>query len=253
MKKRAAKKPAIKKNHKSKSLLKYLIWALLLIALLLGIFFVFGFKNVGEVSKERPLLAEGEINPTTGMPLELEKLKNITEKLTDEEKRNEYLKQEWGKILAKNKYIGPIHNFFVKNPLIFTILFNEPYNFSLKFICIIILWIFFLAIGFSFAKALGIKSFSLSFLAGIVFAIFFAQITIIGAAVDFTLSLIFSKEQWWMRLILGAVAFFAIVILYYLSSATSQAIEKARKKRKEQEGEENLEKLERVERGAGLS
>ena len=55
-----------------------------------------------------PIPGMGNINPETGLPEDLEKLKDTGEKLTDKEQRSQFLKDAQGKLLKENKYTGPI-------------------------------------------------------------------------------------------------------------------------------------------------
>ena len=57
---------------------------------------------------------------------------------TPEGFRDKYLSQKWSELIAKNKYLGPTHNFFLAHPLIFTILFGDPYAISLTFLIILL-------------------------------------------------------------------------------------------------------------------
>ena len=53
---------------------------------------------------------------------------------TDPEKiKQEYLTQQWTKIISENKLFGPIHKFFTKIPWFFDIFLAYPYEFSLAF------------------------------------------------------------------------------------------------------------------------
>src|SRR3989344_1302950 len=61
-----------------------------------------------------------------------------------EQLRQNFLKQQWTEIISKNKVLGPLHNFFVNNTIIFQILFAHTYELSLTLFGIIILWFFFM-------------------------------------------------------------------------------------------------------------
>src|SRR3990167_7951978 len=82
---------------------------------------------------------------------------------------NTYLKGEWGKIIASKPIIGPIHNFFVNNPKVFQVLFNEPYEFSLHFLIVFIFWLLCISLTYDALRYTGLKQ--LSILAGFLVAI----------------------------------------------------------------------------------
>ena len=94
-----------------------------------------------------------EINPDTGLPRTFESFKKISSNLSDEEKRKEYLKQEWTKILAENKFFSPVlfytdqfFSFF--NPL-WKIIFGMEFSWSWMFILSLVLWIFLIIIAYN--------------------------------------------------------------------------------------------------------
>jgi len=91
-----------------------------------------------------------EINPDTGLPRTFESFKKISSNLSDEEKRKEYLKQEWTKILAENKFFSPVLFYTEKffsffNPL-WRIIFGTEFSWSWLFILSLIFWIFLIII-----------------------------------------------------------------------------------------------------------
>ena len=148
------------------------IFALVIIVLLAGVY------NVSAVDSA----------VTDAIGVNSESLDNIPR--TQEEagdKASNYLKQEWNKLLTNNKFVGPIHNWSISHPLFFQILFNEPYSFSLVFIWIVILWIFF---AFNVSKVIN-ASLNIGSLLGIGLgigtSIVLAHIGVIGGIVKFAL------------------------------------------------------------------
>lgn len=74
-----------------------------------------------------------QIDPGSGLPTQVKQVQDIYENnLSSTEQAGNYLKQEWGKILDKSPFIGPIIRFYNDNiapiidPVIFFILKVEP-------------------------------------------------------------------------------------------------------------------------------
>lgn len=161
-----------------------------------------------------------------------------------EQIKSRYLQQEWGKIISKNKVLGPIHNFFISNPLLFQILFKEPYALSLVFFCTFILWLY-LTIGISdIMKKSGLIKSGISLIVGIASTIITAQLGIIKWIVNSALYIIFAREAWWIRLIIWIAIIVLLVIIYYVKNLLAQQLklmkkseEKSELKQKTQESE----------------
>lgn len=151
-----------------------------------------------------------------------------------------YLQKEWTKIVAKNKYIGPMHNFFLNHQTAFIILFNEKYEFSLTFICIFVLWIFFAVLCGRLINAFGLLKMGLGWVVGVLCSVILAQIGLTKIITTSILTLIYARDLWWMRALLWATITIVLMIIFYLDQAVSQAIEQSKKKGKEQELEEEV-------------
>jgi hypothetical protein len=161
----------------------------------------------------------------------------------------EYLKQEWNKILQNSTSFGPTHRFLLAHPIFFTVIFNEPYSFSLTFICIVLLWVFIL---FCSVKLFSLMEWAKGFLlwaSGILFSIGLAHIGLIRAIVNFALSLIYSKDMWWYRALLWIAVIMFFGIVYYFDIFLRNRIRKSMKKRNERNIKERVEELEEAEMG----
>jgi len=207
---------------KETKILISLIAAVFLLILVLA--FVFNFVKAQEPAM--PTLPGG-ITP--------EKIEEIGQKIqTPEEAANEtkeYLKREWAKIIAKHPVINKIHIFFKEHPLVFTILFNIEYEISWKFICIVLLWFYIMAITADIVSGLT-KGF-LSIVIGIGMAIILAQVGAISGLVGFILNLLFAQKLWWVRLILGVVIILILTLAFYLFDIISKYLQEAKKKARE--------------------
>ncbi|MBM3232944.1 hypothetical protein FJZ18_02130 [Candidatus Pacearchaeota archaeon] len=163
--------------------------------------------------------------------------------------RDKYLPQEWSEILSKNKFIGPVHNTFVANPLIFRIVFGDPYSLSLVFLIIIILWVFIGVKSGQLFEASGILKGAPSIIAGFVFSILLAQTTIIRNISKITLDLVFKAENWALQLIIALLFFVVLFIISYIMSISEKALKERRKAKKEQKLDEKTEEIEALEKG----
>lgn len=186
----------------------------------------------------------------------VEKLQNITEKLTDEETREEYLKQEWQKILKENKVVAAIDSFCTKYSIFFRIVFGMPYSLSLTLVFVIVLWLFIaLTISDITRKGLGFLE-GLSYILGIVAAVVLAQLQILRRFSAFLVELIISREAFWARFIVFMIIIAILILLYYFKGGLSQALEQRRKKLKEEETEQKQKEIkkftENLEKGVGI-
>jgi len=145
-----------------------------------------------------------------------------------------YLKQEWQKIVAKNPYIGPVHNFLLSHQSYITILFNVQYEFSLTFICIFILWCYIWFLSSDYISSFETLKLGLPWLAGLGVAVLFAQLGIIKFIVDAFLNLIFARSAWWARTLI----WIAIIVIFFLIAYGEQLSVKARAKAKKEQAEQ---------------
>ncbi|MEK6825904.1 MAG: hypothetical protein AABY00_03900, partial [Nanoarchaeota archaeon] len=153
-----------------------------------------------------------------------------------QEFKDKYLSEEWSELVSKNKYLGPIHNTFLKNQAIFKILFGDPYALSLTFLIILILWIFISVKAGQLIQASGILDGITATLAGFIFSILLAQTTLLRTLAKLSLDIITSSANWWIRLI---VAIFIIVMLFIVSYLVS-LIRKSLKDNRATKREEKL-------------
>jgi hypothetical protein len=166
------------------------------------------------------------------------------EKLNPEDIQRTYLQQEWSKIAANNSVIGPVHRFFVAHPLVFRVIFKEPYSFSLTFILVLIMWFL---VAFNIKKIVAsaqilVKQKWAAWLMGIAFAVILAQSGVYTAIANFILNLILAKENFWIRVILWVVFCAAVILIYYLGDMVSKQLKASReakeKAKTEQAGKE---------------
>ncbi|MEK6872928.1 MAG: hypothetical protein AABW90_02870 [Nanoarchaeota archaeon] len=104
-------------------------------------------KGVSEIPGGKISGSLGEINPNTGLPVKFSEFKEKADEFRYREQNQSYLKKEWTKILAGNKFFGPFlfytDKFFsIFNPLwkaVFKIDFSWSWAFFLSFLFWIVL------------------------------------------------------------------------------------------------------------------
>ena len=229
------------------------IFALVLFSLLILNLFIISVK--AEVSAPSiPSLPGigGNINPDTGLPIELEKIQEIGKNLTSKEISSNYLKQEWNKILLDNKYISSMDSFFTKISIIFRILFGIPYSLTLTLFFVIILWFaIFLSLPGIIENSTSLSS-GVSWLISLGITIILAQIQVLNRIIVFLIKFISYPENSWLRLLVGILIFVGIIIFYYIEKYLSKYLEKKKKQKIENKTKQTQKKIEKFSEGAGI-
>jgi len=155
------------------------------------------------------------------------------------------LKERWNKLIGNIPLIGPVHNFLKNNPLVFKIIFNEPYDFSYKFLFILIFWIVvakfvgkIIAVYLEFGK--GSAAYGLGALTSIVLC----QVGVIGGIVTWVLNLMGFLNSWWGQLIIGIIFIMLLAAFFYFAEPIAKYLEEKKKKAKTKKTEEKVEEQE---------
>ncbi len=193
---------------------KSLILLISILSLLLLNLFTISFTTAQEALPPIPGLS-GEIDEDTGLPSEFTKFKELGNQLSEEEKRKEYLKQEWTKILAEKKVIGPVlfytnkfFNFF--NPL-WKYTFGLEFSFSWAFFFSIIIWITLIVLIYSPAKAFINANPFFPLIASIIIASLAGSTGIISKTIDLLTTIL--KNLWLVGL--SIIITGVILFIYY--------------------------------------
>jgi len=207
------------------------------IFLLLIFFLSFAAVSLNFVAAQQD---PGDVSQVLGDEFNISKDKIPTD---PEDIRQLYLKLRWTEVIENNKIIGPINKFFTKIQIVFEILIAHKYEMSLTFFLIFILW-FLIAFQASkmiesYGRVKGWKALAM----GLVIAAILAQIRIIKIVATTILDLIFKQENWWIRLIIGIVAFGVVAAVYVLSRMVGQRLKKKHKQRVEEESEQKLKEV----------
>lgn len=212
---------------------------ILFFVLILGIFIIrviaqedFGGERDGSVSGAL------EINPETGLPYEVDKTKDIGEKLKDEEQR-EFLRKEWSEKIEQSFIFEKIQ---AVNP-VFKIILGMEFSLSWLFVLTLVLWIFFVVYAF---RILGIFSLIAGWLK------FVILIGLIGLNSWFVVTAWISEwiinqislmSSWWMQLIGALVVIVALVVACVFSKSFENLFKRVKERQEKTAEELNREKL----------
>jgi len=181
-------------------------------------------------------VAEVQAQQAPELPGGVEKIVEATEKLSDAETRSEYLKQEWLKILKKYTFFSAIDNFFKKNSIVFSIIFNVPYSFSLTLFFIIAFWFIFVLGGAQLIKYISkIESSIGPIIIGILLAIILAHVNLFYVISKFFIWLLFLKKEWYWEILIFFIEVIVIIIIISLIIIFSKAQKQAKKEKEKKE------------------
>lgn len=185
----------------------------------------------------------GNVNPEN-----LEKFSNVITDVTAEN-ATDYLKKEWGKILAKSPYTAPIYNLYVNKIApatdpVFKIIIGLPASLSWLFILTLIIWISILIFIFRLSDLFPLFSGTTKFLVflgiSIVFTVTYLSkkfaILIVAGITKF-------NSTWYLQLLAVGLVIIFFVTFAIFSKAISQYIKQLEEKRKKDEEEEHRREL----------
>lgn len=210
--------------------MKRVAFTFLLFSILILPIFVSAQQNPGDLSE---VLGENFNVSPDKIPTTTEDFGQIQQK---------YLLQEWTKVVEKNKFLGPIHKFFMneKTQWFFKIVFARNYEISQEFFLTVVIWAL---IFISLTKL--VESFTL-LKKWIVLAIAFigaaiwAQIRIIALIVKAFTEILSSQQSVWTKIISWVFFLGFLVFIYFVMRIISQD---AKKKKEENEKRELRQKL----------
>lgn len=192
--------------------------------------------------------------PNTGgsdsaLPPELEKVKGIGENLTDSEIRSQYLKQEWGKILANNKIIGPIIKSYEKiapvtDPVFKYIIGITP-SLTWLFILTLTIWICLTIYIFRFLELFSIVSKPTQYLIFIATMIGISFTKISLKLAEYIIEKLSLFTVWWMQLIGMGIAMGIFILASVFSKQLKEFFKKAKERRAKMKEEANRMELEK--------
>lgn len=154
--------------------------------------------------------------------------------------RNDYLTKEWSAVIAATPFIGPVHSFFLQQTLFFKLVFNTPYEFSLTFFCIVLLWLF---VAYHAAKASAASGFiprGGNIALGLCVTLLLAQLSLYNSLASASLSLLRSPENWVARIVISILLISLFVLAWYGSSFFEAYLKKRKKAAQEAKLQQNV-------------
>ncbi len=179
----------------------------------------------------------------------LEDKKEQLETLTDEDIRTDYLKTEWGKILAKKPIIGPMSAFYEKQKIavlvdpIIKLLTGMETSVTWVFFLGLLLWATLLIVVYRSIRYAGDYPSIATFLVSVVFMGVLGFLGIIERASQFFIDLATTFTYWWVQLILGIVFVVGLIIVIYFSKYIQAFMLAMKLKKEKEEGEDTKKSL----------
>lgn len=212
---------------------------LLLTLLILSIFVIVADAQTS------PDTTAGGINEETGLPKSFDKYQEVSENLSKEEQREAYLKQEWTKIFANNKVLGPVlfytNKFFTFLNPFWKIIFGVEFSWSWFFILSLGIWVLFIVIIYSPAKSFTNLKPLLALLFSAIISSIAGILGTIKRIVDFLTTLMSNRWIVWVSIIITIL----LAILY--SKFMKAYGDKVKGKMKEEAEERREQKAKAVE------
>ena len=191
-----------------------------------------------------------EIDEETGLPSTIKNISDVGEKLTDKEARNQYVKQEWTKILEKNsvgRVLLSISNLFKLLSPVFKIIIGVEYSLSWLFFLSLFAWIFVVILIYKPTKNIFQANKWVALAVAITIPTIAAQFGIVQIIVSFFIPLF--KNKWIIIITIIAAAILLWIYSLFMKSfgkALEERIKKENEERREQKAK-TAEKLHDIE------
>lgn len=192
-------------------------------------------------------LIKAEDNGDSALPQELQGIQEAGEKLTNEEQRSQYLKQEWGKILANNTIMSPIIKGYEKispitDPIFKYAIGLEP-ALNWLFVLTFTLWVAFLIYTFRIFELASPFSKSVQYATSIGIIIIISIMGATKALAEYIIDIISLFTTWWMQLIGIGLVIIGLVIASIFSKNLKDVFKAMKEKKAKDEEEINRKKL----------
>lgn len=149
-----------------------------------------------------------------------------------EDKKWEYISQEWEKIVLQHPVFGKIHTALQKTSPLFIFFFGQPYALSLTLVFAILIWIFFANTFANVFRAYSPLSAVSSYAVGVCMAIISAHLGFYSKIATVMFKILFYKEGVWRWVIFGVMLVVYVLIILYIRSL-GEGFHKLIKERKE--------------------
>jgi hypothetical protein len=194
-------------------------------------------------------LIKAQDSDDSPIPQEFRGVAEAGEKLIDEENRSQYLKQEWGKILANNKIMGPIIKAYAKvspytDPVFRYIIGMTP-SLTWLFALTLTLWICLAIYIFRFLELFSIVSEITQYLIFIATMIVISFTKVCLNIAQITINRLSLLTTWWMQLIGIGIVLGILILASVFSKQLKEFFEKAKERRAKMKEEANRMELEK--------
>ena len=225
-----------------KSTFSFII-SIILLSLILNLFLISIKAEDSSIPPMPGIPGTGNINPDTGLPVEIEKIQAIGNNLTKEQISSNYLKKEWKQMLLDNKYTAPIvividSTFTFLNPFFKSVLGIE-YSFSWAFIFALTIWIVLFFFLFQPSKAIFNDNALFALIASFAITSLVGLSGVIKRAVDLLSIMITNTWIFWSSIIIT-------VIIGFLIIKSGGGLKKIIEKEKEKSEKEKTEKAQKT-------
>jgi len=187
-----------------------------------------------------------QVDPGSGLPVEISGITEATEKLSQKEQRQEYLKKEWTKILEKKAigrailFVGKL--FELLSP-VFKILIGVEYSLSWIFFLSLGAWIFILFLIYTPAKYIFQANKWVALAIAVIIPTIAAQTKIIPTMIGFFLPLLSNK---WMIMLSFGIGFIIIEVYYQVLKVIGAKLKEKTKKEDEERREQKAATTEKL-------
>lgn len=186
----------------------------------------------------------GNINSESGLPSSFEKFRSLSENLSEEESRKDYLKQEWTKI-AKNDKLAAIFfytdKFFSTFDPLWENIFGIKFSWSWEFIFCLVIWIILIVIIYMPVKDIFNVNQLLTLIISIIISSLVGKSGVIKIAAD---QLTFAVKNIWLAIICLITAILIVMIYSYIMKRLGKDINK----QSEEEELKELKELRKIEK-----
>lgn len=174
---------------------------------------------INVIAQDIPQIGSGEIDPETGLPKEVEQIKDIGEKFSDEKERENFLKEKWG-VMEEGGILGYINKLSVLDPF-FEFAFGMKYSLSFLFFLNLVLWFFIVVFLFRVLEIFSLFSTWLRALVSVVANFLASTLGFIPWLSRLIIEAVSKMGVWWMQLIGWAIVVIAMMVAMYFSKAIS--------------------------------
>jgi hypothetical protein len=151
------------------------------------------------------------------------------------------LGKQWKDSLLKMPVIHAFDLFFQGINFVFLGLFGINYSLSLAFLFTMILWFLFFFKFYDILKIASLFSKWVCLIISLGLTILLAQVGLFSMIINAIIQLFFGPQTWWMKVIIGVLIVFGLVMLFAFIKKFGKKMEENKKKRKDEENRIKLE------------